>query len=201
LSIAEPVLDRAVAIEQDHHVAAAVPEPFSRVGQRGGLVVGELVLATGVAFLLAGTAILLRPRNVSERRLWLFMTGAGIWAVVVVPAIVYPPLPPGVETSLSIGERQLLYLAAVSVGIVGFAATSRLWRAASGRARYAAPLVAIVIAALGLTLLPDRGTDTGDLPPGLLSDFRVVSIVGQLIFWTTLAVVGAVLLDRRLRLR
>jgi hypothetical protein len=150
-----------------------------------------------MAFVLAGVATFLGGRARSADRLWLLMVAAAIWGVVVLPAAVYPPLPPGVEVELGIGTRQALYLAVVAVGLAGWAAAIRVW-SAGGRLR--APLAVTVVllpAALAILLFPDPGADTADLPAGLLTDFRLVSLAGQLLFWTAMALGGALLLRRR----
>ena len=197
LTIAEHVVDRAVVLEaRGHHATLAMPEPFSRSGQRGGLVTGELILGVGVAFLLAGVATFLGPRARSTAGLWILMTAAGIWGVVLLPGLVYPPLPPGVPSAVGIGERQLLYLAVVAVGVGGFAAAVHVW---STTLPFRVPLavaVALVPAGLAFALLPDTGADTAHLPAGFLTDFRIVSVGSQLLFWTAMAVVGVLLLRR-----
>jgi hypothetical protein len=196
LVVAERILDRAITGE--HHAALAVPQAFSRTGQRGGLAVGELALGTGVAFLLAGVATFLGHRARSPKRLWLLMAAAGIWGVVVLPAIIYPPLPPGVESTLAIGDRQLLYITVVAVGIGGFAAAVQIWSTAMPLRRLLATAVAFAPAVLANALLPSQGADTERLQPGLLTDFRIASITSGLLFWTAMASSGVLLL-RRLR--
>jgi predicted cobalt transporter CbtA len=196
LLVAERILDRAIAGE--NRAALAVPEPFSRTGQRGGLAVGELALGAGVAFLLAGVATFVGQRARSPKRLWLLMTAAGIWGVVVLPAIVYPPLPPGVESSLGIGNRQLLYLTVVAVGIGGFAAAVHIWSTTMPLGRALAIGVALAPAALAIALLPTPGAETETLRPGLLTDFRTASIASELLFWTAMASAGTFLLRRPL---
>jgi hypothetical protein len=197
LLIAEHVVDRAVALEaHGGETALAMPEPFSRSGQRGGLVVGELILGAGVGFLLAGVATFLGPRARSAKRLWILMTAAGVWGVVVLPALVYPPLPPGVDAAVAIGERQLLYLAVVAIGIGGFAAAVHVWSAAPRLRRLFAAAVALLPAGLAIALLSDIGADTTHLPAGFLTDFRIVSVGSQLLFWSAMAGAGALLLHR-----
>ena len=196
LVVAERILDRAIAGE--HHAALAVPQPFSRTGQRGGLAVGELALGAGAAFLFAGVATFLGQRARSPKRLWLLMAAAGIWGVVVLPAVVYPPLPPGVESTLGIGDRQLLYLTVVAVGIGGFAAAVHVWSTATPLRRVLATAVALAPAALAIALLPRPGAETEHLRRGLLTDFRTVSIASELLFWMAMACAGTLLL-RRLR--
>ena len=95
LVVAERVVDRAVALESTHasafdHAPLAVPEPFSRRAQRGGLVLGELLVAGGIAFLLAGAATMLSPRSRSPLRLWILAGTAGLVGVVALPG---PRLP------------------------------------------------------------------------------------------------------------
>jgi predicted cobalt transporter CbtA len=176
-----------------------VPEPFSRAGQRGGLVAGELLLGAGVAFLLAGAATFLAPGARSLRRLWVLACAACVWAVVVLPAVVYPPLPPGVESELPVRERQQLYIAVVGVGLAAFGFGVRIW-GSGHRFRLPLALAAVAVpAGLAIVLFPENETAAGELPPGLLTDFRVVSIGGQLLFWAALGVAGALLLRRRAR--
>jgi predicted cobalt transporter CbtA len=121
--------------------------------------------------------------------------------VIVLPAIVYPPLPPGVASQLPIRERQQLYLAVVGIGLASFGAAVRLW--SSGH-RFRIPLAVAAVAipaVLAALLFPDNGADESVLPPGLLAHFRVVSIAAQLLFWSTLGLTGALLLRGRERRR
>ena len=203
LVVAEPVVDRAVAQEGAHdHGALAVPEPFSRQGQRGGLVLGELLLGCGLAFLLAGAATFLGGRSRSPLRLWVSMGVAGLVGVVLLPALVYPPLPPGVPSGLGIEERQLLYLATVGLGIGGVAAATWVLSASSKASAPSARRLAlagacvVVPAAVALLALPDQQAEH-TIAPRLLAEFRAVSIASQVLFWGTLVATGALLLRRR----
>ena len=155
------------------HAPLAVPEPFSRRDQRGGLVLGELLFAGGIALLLAGAATLLSPRSRSPLRLWILAGTAGLVGVVLYPALVYPPLPPGVASGLEIGDRQLLYLVTVGLGIGAVAAAARV-ASRSWRGVAAAATCLVVPALLAVALLPDqRAADTighraaGGVPRGV----------------------------------
>ena len=195
LTVAERFVDRAVAHESAlHHAPLAVPEPFSRHGQRGGLVLGELLLAGGIAFLLAGAATFLVPRSRSPVRLWTLMGAACLVGVVLFPALAYPPLPPGVESGLAIGERQRLYLLTVALGVAAVGAAAHLLPRVRRRvltvvACVAPPLLIAVFA------LPDQQV-AHTLGSGLLAEFRAVSIASQVLFWCTLTAAGAFLLRR-----
>ena len=195
LVVAERVVDHTIALESAHeHAPLAVPEPFSRQGQRGGLVLGELLLGCGIALLLAGAATFLGTRSRSPLRLWLLMGAAGLWGVVLLPALVYPPLPPGVASGLGIDDRQLFYLLTVGLGIGAVAAAARVashsWRGVVAAA------TCLVVPAL-LALPGQEAAHT--IAPGLLAEFRAVSIASQVLFWVTLVVAGALLLRRQQR--
>lgn len=198
LAVGERAVDAAVSLEQARtHEALAVPEPFSRGEQRGGLVAGELLFAAGIGLVLAGCATFLGARARSPRRLWLLLAADGICSVVLVPAVKYPPLPPGVPSALGIAERQAAYLAAVAAGLAGFALAVGAWRAAAthssaSRAGLTA-LAALAPAAVTFALLPDQRARS-TIPGDVLAGFRAASIAGQLLFWLALGLVGARLL-------
>lgn len=193
LLVAEPVLDRAIALEEGHAHAHAlgVPEPFSRTGQKGGLVVGELMLGLGFGLFLAGALTFLTPVVTSARTLWLLVVGAAAWGVMVLPNAAYPPLPPGIASALPVGERQLLWLAAVAIGVAAFAACAWAW--SQGRRGVAVALL-VAPTVLAALLLPDQRAAAAD--GSLLFEFRAAAIVSQLLFWSALAAAGHWLLGR-----
>jgi predicted cobalt transporter CbtA len=199
LAVAERFVDRAVRIEHAHATGVAMPEVFSRRTQHGGLVIGELLYAAGVGLVLAGVLTFVGARSRSPRRLWLLAVGACAFGVAVLPALVYPPLPPGVATSLPIGERQLLYVATVAIGIAALLAAVAVWRLTRRRRAplraIAAALAVLVPAALAVALLPDSGA-AHSLPSSVLLDFRIVAVANQLLFWLALGLAGAWLLRR-----
>lgn len=199
LAVAERVVDRAVAVEDRTDAVGAVvaAEPFTRDEQRAGLALGGLLLAVGIGLVLAGAATLLGPRFRHPGRIWLGLAAAGCWAIAILPAIKYPALPPGVESSLELGERQLAYLGLAGAGVAGALAAAWAWRRLrhlragdrmlAGTALFLLPAIVAVIA------LPAQGV-AASADPGLLRDFRLVSIGGQLIFWTVLAAAGLAIL-------
>ena len=162
-AVSEPIVDRTVRLEQAEggHThrdgadrALAVPAPFGRDTQHGGLAIAELVYAAGVAFLLAGAAAVTGPgkrRSRTPRRFLLTAIGALAFASLVLPAATYPPLPPGAETLRGISERQLLYLGLLLLGVAGAAAAATRARLSPATllVETATPLalVALVVAA------------------------------------------------------
>lgn len=196
--LAEPALGRAVDLESGGHAHMTMtPEVFTRSEQHAGFVLGELMFAAGVGFLLAGAAYFLSRPGSWPARLWVGMTAACIWAAVVLPAFAFPPLPPGVEATMSIGWRQAGYVLTIAVGLLGCLLAARLpdriagWR----RALVAGACLGVPAAAL-LLALPDQGA-AGAPPGSLLTDFRLASWGTQAVFWIAFAAAGWLQLRRR----
>ena len=191
LTLGEGALDRAVAAEQASTHGAGVAELFSRTEQRGGLVMGQLLIGLGVAFALAGAAFVLAGRRGAPHAVWVRVTVGAGWAVAIVPAILLPPLPPGVESDLALGTRQALYVVAIALGVVTYACATTLL--AARRTGWSGVGAACLPPALGLiaaaVLFPDQG-GSGALAAAELEEFRLVSLVGQLLFWGGIALAG-----------
>lgn len=209
LTVSENVVDRAVLSEGHTHGDAgaahvtSVGEPFTRGEQRGGMVAGEVLLGAGVGLILAGIALVLGPKALPgrPRALWLALVGAGAWALLVLPAVKYTPLPPGVDAGLPIGQRQAAYLALVGCGLLGALlagwALTRWPARLDRRLRWPAAVVGLVVpAAVGMALLPTQHA-LGELEDGLLTSFRAAAIGSQVVFWLAFALVGAWLLRPR----
>lgn len=197
--LGERVLGAAIRLEQAGaaHVTM-VAEPFTRGEQQGGMVVGELVLGGGLGFVLAGVALLAGPAFLGPtRRAWLALVAVGAWAFLALPAIAYPALPPGVESSLSIETRQLSYLTLAGAGVLGALVARLAWLRLAGRLRPAAALAAFALpAVLAVTLLPREHAVT-PIDAGLLMRFRAVAVGGQAVFWVLAALAGLWLLEHR----
>lgn len=173
--------------------ALAVPEPFGRNAQQGGLVVAELVYGAGVAFLLAGAAAVLGPgkrRPRAPRRFLLTTIGAFAFASLVLPAVTYPPLPPGAETLRGVSERQLLYLGLLLLGVAGAAAAAYIVGQPLLRRAERLVLAAAVLAgtlAIALFGFPSDPLAAPFPDAALLDRFRAAAIGSQALFWTVLA--------------
>jgi predicted cobalt transporter CbtA len=204
---AEPVIDRAIALEESHHHAeepnaAVEPEIVSRTEQKGfgrfaayGLGGGAYGVLFGIAFLALGrrrtAASGSRPEDALRRAL---RAGALMAAAfTVLPFIKYPPNPPGVGDPATLAERQWKYLALIFLSLVVLAGAARLSRDLRERGwlddeRLIATGLAVVVP-LGLVcaLLPPF-SDAGEVPANLLWRFRVASLGGNLLLWSVLTV-------------
>ncbi len=223
--IAEPVIDRAIALEGQHShetavvtatttdTAAAADAPHEHATEvsrdtqrRVGAPLGFTLVgaAFGVFFALLYAAL---GRFVSTRDTWqrtLALAGAALTAMVVVPFIRYPANPPGVGDPDTFDQRTRLYLAAVLLGVVAVTMAWCLLRELARRgmpqpARHIVVAVAFVtLVAAGYAVLPDN-TDAVPVPATLLWDFRLRSIATQFILWGALAAGFGLLTERAAR--
>jgi predicted cobalt transporter CbtA len=224
--VAEPVIDRAIAIEEQasHETAAPVVatetaaaaeaghvhatevsrDTQRRVGAPLGFALVGAAFGVFFALLYAGLGRFVATRDTWQRTLAL--AASALTAIVVVPFVRYPANPPGVGDPDTVNQRTRLYLAAVLLGIVAVTMAWRLLRELTRRgvpqpARHIVVAVAFVaLIAAGYAVLPDN-TDAVPVPATLLWDFRLRSIATQLILWAALAAGFGLLTERASRTR
>ncbi|MBI3000495.1 MAG: CbtA family protein [Deltaproteobacteria bacterium] len=190
----EPLIDRAIAIEQSSKAASTRPpaEPVvARPAQRAGLVLGFLLYGLGWALLLGGLVYLTRsyfPAWSHAKRSFLLASTLG-WSVAIFPFLKYPANPPGVGNPDTIGRRQELFLTSMGLAVLGvilvLLLNTYLRRAGRlawpiGLGIYGAFLVAVFIA------LPTV-SEQSHIPAELIREFRALSLTGHLVFWGSLA--------------
>ena len=193
----EPVIDRAIAAEEER--AAAQPghhgeEPVvSRRGQKIGLVVG-LLLYGATWGLMVGLAIH-ATREWAPRAWSLAQYGAVLavllgWSVAIFPFLKYPANPPGVGEPESIGYRQTLYIGFIALAVLGLALAVTLRRRTGG---WLGPALFYAAWALGLYVLMPPNPDPVQLSEAIVRPFRALSLAGLVIFWAVLGAALAVL--------
>ncbi|WP_326690133.1 MULTISPECIES: CbtA family protein [unclassified Streptomyces] len=215
LLLAEPLMDRAIRLEEKrsaaaqsgHHHAAEAEEVFTRGTQHFGLVVTAAVvgLAVGVFFTLA-YVLVYRSAPMADGRAWqrgLGLAGAGFLALSLLPGLRYPANPPGVGDSGTVTERQGLWVAALVISVLGLVLARqfhvRLGRAGHGLpARQSAAAATVVATLAALFLLPDN-PDAVPVSATLLWDFRVLSFAAHAVLWTALGTLFALLCGRLAR--
>ena len=196
----EPVLDRAIALEEHLSQArgeAAHEPPIDRRTQRWGMVLGFLLygaiwgLLLGVAFYLTRTWH--PPAWTTTRRGLLFALLAG-WSVAMFPFLKYPANPPGVGDPQTIGYRQMLYFGFMGLSVGGTALAvglSRLLR----RAPWSSALAGgggvlafgfYVLYAVALYVTMPANPDPVAMPAQLVWAFRAISFTGLVVFWMAL---------------
>lgn len=210
LILAEPIIERAIQLEQQRSRAsgASPEEPLvSRAVQKVGLVVG-LLLYGAIWGLLFGVAYRLLEPHVEAPSVAVrgtLVAGLVAWSVALFPFLKYPANPPGVGDPATVAYRQVLYFGFVALSVVGLALALGVRRivgsvkAQSGTERLSRPL-ALGVYVLYLTavyaLMP-ANLDSVDMPAGLVWTFRGISFAGLALFWAVLAVAFARLARER----
>jgi predicted cobalt transporter CbtA len=201
--VTEPRVNDAIAIE-DRRLAAMTPEEraqaetvsdmatVSRGDQRGpGLFAAYAVAGAAFGLFLAVTALSLRTtfggpfRRVALAGLIL----AG--AMTVAPWLKYPPNPPAVGDPDTVGERERLYVLVIVLAALVLAGAAHLSARLRARAWPDDRRVAVVVAAAALAggvifaVMPPS-PDAVTAPANLVWQFRLDSLAGNLLVWTTL---------------
>ncbi|TAK31728.1 MAG: hypothetical protein EPO21_16755 [Chloroflexota bacterium] len=198
--VTEPVIDRAIALEELlRHVQEATGETLlvDRDTQRVGLFVGFVLYGLAWALLFAVVFHLTQGRFKTMRAssyglLLALLMG---WSVAVFPFLKYPANPPGVGDPETIQYRQILYLAFVMLSgvatIVSLAVCRYLGRLTlrrhGGSPRWLmAAAVYVASAAVLYTAMP-ANTDPVHMPNDVVWPFRLLSLAGLGLFWTLFA--------------
>ena len=197
----EPVIERAIALEEQHSETRgeAHAEPVvDRSTQRWGLVLGFVVYGAIWGVMLGLLLYLLQDRRPT---MWTIVRYGFVlalllgWSVALFPFLKYPANPPGVGEPETVGHRQALYLGFIGLSVVGTALALGLSRLltrpsrapAQGRVRWL--LVAafyVIYAAVIYAALP-ANPDPVEMPADLVWTFRLISFVGLMLFWVILA--------------
>jgi len=205
----EPQVAHAIAFEESHAGAHEHGEEVvSRTVQRtAGLVTAMAVYGAAIGGLFSVVFAFAQGRLASvsgplgARATAALVASLGFVAVVLVPALKYPPTPPAVGDPGTIGGRTSLYFGMVALGVLGTVAAvivyGRLlprlgtWNAAT----VAAVGFAVVVAGVfRLTPRPDAIPE--GFPGTVLWDFRIASLGTQLALWATLGLLFGYLTER-----
>lgn len=218
-AIGEPPIESSIAIEEaaDAHDHGAVAEEeeeeegaeVSREMQStAGLLTGMVFVGAalgGLAGIATGLAMGRFFSRTDVRVTALSVAGVAFVTVYFVPYLIYPPNPPAVGDGDTIGYRTGLYFVMLAISLGGLAVSLAVnhnlrdrighWYAAlAGVATY------LVIAVLALSFMPRYDeVPTEGFPPSLLWDFRLSSLLVQIVLWVVLGLVLAELSQRALR--
>ena len=208
--VGEPALNGGIAYEDALAAAAADSggEPLVSRGVQSsiGLAVGYLIYGVAVGGLLALVYAAAQGRlgTLGARGTAAVVALLGFGSAVLVPFLKYPANPPASSLDDTIGQRTGLFviMVAVSVGLA-VAATALAGRLAPTLGWWNAVLAAaggyVVVVALVGVLLPPIAETPADFPATVLYDFRLASLGGHVVLWTSLALVFGVLAERLVR--
>ena len=212
--VGEPLLDRAIALEEHARAAHTHVGTAPRHGA-GGLVelsrgtqkVG-LFFATGLSGCFVGgifgMAFAFFRGRLMAKSDWsrsLSLAAALFTGVALLPFLKYPANPPGVGAPSTIGDRTMSYFEMVALSVLVVLAAWYGARLLRGRG-VSLPVRQVVvgvgfasIAGLLLATLPPA-TDPGGFPAGLLWNYRLASLGTLLTLWAALGASFGALCER-----
>lgn len=211
LTVVEPVVDRAITLEEQ--MAGGAPaeaghheEPlYTRGEQKGGgslaIVLFTVVVGLSVGTLFAWRRHVLPGRTDFHRAVWL--ASMGFVAFALVPAIKYPANPPAVGDPDTVGDRTLQYLSLIAIALVLIVALSRLSLVLRSRLDEIARIVTVAVVAVVafgalVAVMPDSPDQIDPaVPAALVWEFRLRSFGGLALVWLGFGLLFGLLLTRR----
>jgi len=163
---------------------------ISRPVQKLGLFIGFLLYGGAWGLLFGLLAYAMRPwfAEIGYGKQGFFLAVLLGWAVAIFPLLKYPANPPGVGELETIGIRQQLFLGFIALSLIGtvvaLAIERRLRR--TDRLARAGVMITYAVGLAMLFLAFPSNPDPVRLPPGLVGEFRFLSLLGQLILWTAM---------------
>jgi uncharacterized membrane protein YidH (DUF202 family) len=202
-----PVMERAIVLEEERAAAELVPaptaaeEPSTDVSlgvQRFGMAAGTAIYGAIIGLLFAAGFVLLQRAAPSWPTLWVALTvGAlGFWSISLFPFIRYPLNPPGVGDEGTLLLRQFGQTLMIIISVVAVAIALDVFRRVNANVRefsarktwYGLTLAIYVVLALVMVIVFPGNPDPVPVPIDLLELFRTLTMIGQFLTWTLLAV-------------
>ena len=203
--VGEPVLDKAIALEEAsdgaHH-----EEIFSRSTQKVGLffATGLFGVTVGGVFGIVYAYFRDRLSAGSDLGRSISLSGAIFVGAFLIPFLKYPANPPSVGDPSTIRERTAAYFALVALSLLTMLVAWLSARALKARG-FDAPRrrlmvgvgMVLVVAVLFLSL--PAGPSAEGFPSGVLWAFRFSSLGTQVVFWAGLGLLFGWLCERARR--
>jgi predicted cobalt transporter CbtA len=185
---------------------AAEPELVSRAVQSTvGFLTGVVVYGTafGGLFSLVFAFAYGRVGSLGPRAMAALLAAASLLAIVIVPALKYPPNPPAIGDPETIGYRTVLFFGMLMISIAALSIAVMLGRRLVARygawnASLMAAGVFVLIVAISQLVMPDINEVPEDFPATVLWHFRVASLGTQIVIWTTIGLLFGALTERSL---
>ena len=213
--VGEPSVNASIAIEEsggsghdhaDDPTASDAP-PVTEVPRSlqatAGLLTATLVAGVTLGGLVGVTSALALGRlgGLGVRGVTLSIASIGFVSLYLVPYLAYPPNPPAVGHSDTIGTRSALYFIMVAISVIAAVTAVLVGRKLANRwGSWYATLAAIegylVVAVGAIALLPTYNEVPADFPAIVLYEFRRASLITQLALWGSIAVILGELLHR-----
>jgi hypothetical protein len=216
--VGEPILDRAIALEESAHGHAheegkrhahgggGDEETFSRPTQKVGLFFATGLFGVTVGGIFGIVYAFFRERLAagSDLKRSISLASAIFAGAFLIPFLKYPANPPSVGDPSTIRERTAAYFTLVALSLLAillaWLATRTLEARGVDALRRRLMVGAGMVVVLGvLFLLFPAAPSAGGFPSGTLWAFRLSSFGTQLAFWAGLGLLFGVLCERARR--
>ncbi len=203
--VGEPVLDRAVALEEAS-AGAHHEEVFSRSTQKVGLffATGLFGVTVGGVFGIVYAFFRERLAADSDYKRSISLASAIFVGAFLIPFLKYPANPPSVGDPSTIRERTAAYFTLVALSLLAVLVAWLAERALKARGLDAPRRrlmvgtgLVVVVAALFVSL--PAGPSADGFPSGVLLAFRFSSVGTQVVFWTALGLLFGWMCERARR--
>jgi hypothetical protein len=195
----EPVIRRALEVEAERTAVAGDEAGHTEMFTRGVQVAGGMLAAVLYGVVLAAVFGLVfmvvrhRTELATDFQRSIALAGCAFGALGLIPGLKYPANPPAVGDPETVGQRTVLYLILLAIGVLVIYSAwraARALRSAGWPQHHRVPLVAggvavaVAVAYAVLPASPDAIPE--DVPADLLWRFRITSLAGLAIMWGTL---------------
>ena len=201
--VGEPILDRAIALEESANPHEGHEEVFSRSTQKAGLFFATGLFGVTVGGVFGVSYAFFRDRLAasSDFERSIYLSGAIFSGAFLIPFLKYPANPPSIGDPATIRERTAAYFTLVALSLLAillaWLAARTLKTRGVGAARRRLMVGAGLVLALGVLFLVLPAAPSSDgFPSGLLWAFRLSSFGTQVIFWAGLGVLFGLLCER-----
>jgi hypothetical protein len=200
--VGEPVLDRAIALEEAS-AGAHHEEVFSRSTQKVGLFFATGLFGVTVGGVFGIVYAFFRERLAANGDLKrsISLAGAAFLGAFLIPFLKYPANPPSVGDPSTIRERTAAYFVLVALSLTALLVAwlaARLLKAhgfSPPRRRLMVGAGLVVVVAVLFLSLP-AGPSTEGFPSGILWALRFSSLGTQVVFWAGLGLLFGWLCER-----
>lgn len=208
-AIVEPLIDRAISIETQRHVARGesidtAQQSQYRIWQKGGEVVAAAMYGVSLSALF-GIVFVYSRRSLpgfTNKKKALFLAAIMFFVIFLIPALKYPANPPAVGNLSTIYYREMLYVGFIAVS--GFSALAlalsyrKLKTYLSEKKTTVLLTVSLIYAIIMISAYlafppnPDKVT----IPMNLIISFRIASVCSIGIFWGVLGMIVGLFWDK-----
>lgn len=205
--VSEPLIDRAIQLEEARH-ADAMEEPVVSRGVQKFVGLPLALMLYGLSYALALGAVLSvaqqhLPGDSLGRRA-AFLALIVFWGVALLPSLKYPANPPGVGGPGTLHWRETMYYGLSALAVAAAIPALVFWNRVRGRApvrilRQRGGWVAVgayLLLCLALYLAFPANPDPVPIPAELVAGFRLRSVLGLAMFWGGFALVFGLLVER-----